>query len=127
MLAGIHQAMAHVNPYLQDLKPKHQLLDGICQFIEEHLHSDLRIPGLAERFMCSPKHITNLFNHYLQQSPAAYIRDRRLALACNLLRESDLSIEQIAEQAGFANRAYMSRIMSKHMHIAPAAYRKRIN
>ena len=127
LLAGIHQAMAHVSPYLQSLQPTHPLLDEICQFIEAHLNSDLRIPGLAERFLCSPKHITNLFNQYLQQSPAAYIRDRRLALACNLLRESDDSIEQIAEQAGFANRAYMSRIMSKHMHIAPAAYRKRVN
>ena len=125
LMAGIHQCMASLAPTLKSILPQHQLLDALCNYINAHLADDLRIPQLAQRFSCSPKHITNLCNQYLQQSPAAYIRDQRLGRACQLLRDTDYSIEQIAALSGFANRAYLSRIMSKHMHVAPATYRKR--
>lgn len=123
--AGVHQAMASIAQYFSTLPLNNALITEILSYIDEHIAYDLRIPELALRFNCSQKHITNLFNYYLNQSPAAYIRERRLTKACNLLRETQLSIEHVAEQSGFANRAYFSRVMRQDMNIPPATYRKR--
>ena len=123
--AAIHQVMADIAPDFIDAEHRPQLLQDLIAFIQEHLADDLRVPSLAHTFHCSPKHLTNLFNQFLSVSPAAFIREQRIARACHLLRESERSIEQIAEDVGFANRAYLSRVMQAMTHVPPARYRKR--
>ena len=50
--------------------------------------------------------------------------DFRLDQACRRLRHTNESIEQIAEDCGFPNRYYFSRMLKQHRAISPAAYRK---
>ena len=40
-----------------------------------------------------------------------------------LLRHTDHSIEQIAEESGFPNRYYFTRMLSKYRKTTPAAFR----
>ncbi len=124
MHAAVHLAMSHIAQDFADITAQPNVLQQIMTFIEADLQADLRVPTLAQQFHCSPKHITNLFNEHLQITPAAFVRERRIVQACKLLRETEDSIEHIAEACGFANRAYMSRVMQQQVHIAPAAYRK---
>lgn len=109
--------------YRSYLLGTHQL-SGVLQFIEEHLHMPLDNARLAEHCHLSRDHFVRRFSQEIGQTPAQYIRERRVARAAQLLRFGDQAIDQIAEQCGFADRFHFSRIFSRIMGSPPAAYRK---
>jgi AraC-like DNA-binding protein len=47
----------------------------------------------------------------------------RLEKACNLLKETDLTVTQISYQLGFESEFYFSRIFRKKVGIAPKQFR----
>ena len=57
-------------------------------------------------------------------SPQKYWQKRRMEKACELLRYSKFSIEEIAAKTGFANRYHFSRVFHQVMQMTPAAFRK---
>lgn len=89
--------------------------------IEDHLAVPLPIPELAKICELSTGAFTRIFTKVTGQSPALFIRTRRIALACELLRR-DADIEAVAEATGFANRYHFTRIFTRLCGIAPGAY-----
>ncbi len=94
--------------------------------IEAHLAETITNRDLAALCHCSEDHFIRRRREIVGQSPAQYIIERRVGRAAQLLLFSDLSIEQIAEQAGFANRFYFSRVFSQRLGVPPALYRQAI-
>jgi AraC-like DNA-binding protein len=52
------------------------------------------------------------------------IHRRRVRRACDYLMDSDLTIEQIAQQCGYTDPDYFRRVFRRHMQISPSDYRK---
>ncbi|HPA18718.1 MAG TPA: helix-turn-helix domain-containing protein [Verrucomicrobiae bacterium] len=57
-------------------------------------------------------------------APIRYLIELRLNHCFRLLRHSSLTIEEIAEQCGFANRFYLTRVMREYRQTTPAAFRR---
>lgn len=57
------------------------------------------------------------------ESPAAYIRARRLAKVERMLRETNLTIADIAASCGFADHAALTRAFGRERGMTPSAYR----
>ena len=66
----------------------------------------------------------NLFQQHVKKSQMRVLLDFRLDKACRLLRHDDASIELIAEDCGFPNRYYFSRMLKQLRGTSPAAYRR---
>lgn len=121
--AGVHQGLAHLVPALALHERPPDALAAVMAAIDGHLGDDLRVPTLARQAGLSPKTLTALFQRHLGVTPAAFVRERRLAQACHLLRETDDDIARIATRVGFANRSYLSRAMRRAVGLPPGAYR----
>ena len=67
----------------------------------------------------------HLFKRELKISPHRYILNRRLAYAHDLLKNSSLSIKEIAEKTGFANRYQFTRSFSRLYSISPGRWRRK--
>lgn len=100
----------------------HQLTT-VLQYIEEKLSMPLNNADLARRCNLSRDYFVRRFTCEIGQTPAHYIRERRIARAAQMLRFSQESLERIAQQCGFADRFHFSRVFSKIMGSPPAAYR----
>ena len=50
---------------------------------------------------------------------AAYIREKRLAKAKNLITNSDLSIAEISSVVGFSDYNYFSRVYKSRYNVSP--------
>jgi transcriptional regulator GlxA family with amidase domain len=72
----------------------------------------------------SSEQLGRLFRQHLRQSPAAYVRERRIVAVATHLVTTDASLEQISERCGFANRNHLTRVFIKLMGVAPISYRK---
>jgi AraC-like DNA-binding protein len=88
-------------------------------------------PGISEdnsffasRINMATNSFARLFKENIGVTPHLYINQIRIDKACDLLHNSNSSIDRIAEQCGFFDRYHFSKMFKKAMNISPAEYRK---
>ena len=100
------------------------LEDEICGYIENHLYDpDLSLNGVADTFGVSTKMVGLICKKRYNQTFLAYIRDQQIRHAADLLRQTDLSLEEISVQCGFANLLTFRRNFKSAMGVNPSEYR----
>lgn len=92
--------------------------------IREHACAGLDVEQLLRAVPLSRSVLERRFSHILGISPKAEILRVRLDRVCRLLAESDLSLAEVADKAGFDHPEYMSRLFKKKMGITPGEFRK---
>lgn len=95
-------------------------------YIEEHLTEDLSLSDLADHVALSAPYFSKLFKEVMGSSFSEYLTNARLQQAQILLGQTDLSIEKIAEKAGFANGNYFCNVFKKRYRIAPSEFRRSV-
>lgn len=99
-------------------------VERAMDFMHANLNRKLTSEDVARAAGLSVRNLNHLFNQQVQMPPMRVLLDYRLDQACRLLRHSEDSIEQIADDCGFPNRYYFSRMLKQHRGTSPAAYRK---
>ena len=67
------------------------------------------------------------FREQTGMSPREYLHKKRLALAEELLRRSDRSIAQIAEECGFCDSNHLTKLFTASYGRAPRIFRKNLS
>jgi len=98
-------------------------LAKILHYIATHLHKPIPVATLAREAGLSPAHFSRAFRRSTGRAPHAYVMGRRLAKSAHLLRNSALTIDQIAAQCGFHDQAHLTRLFRAAMKTTPRAYR----
>lgn len=83
------------------------ILDAV-EAMERHVADPLSLNQLATRSRISPRQLNRLFKDKLGRPAMRYYRDLRLEKARNLLRNSSLSLTEIALATGFSSSAHFS-------------------
>jgi transcriptional regulator GlxA family with amidase domain len=78
---------------------------------------------LARVGCTSPRHLARLFAEQAGCSPLDYVQRVRVTLARELLRQTDLGIERVAERSGFSSAAQLRRVWHRWESGAPSASR----
>lgn len=94
-------------------------LDHICQ----HYDRPLRIPQLAALCALSPSRLAHLFRAQVGASPMQYLEQQRVRRARELLLMTALPVAAVAEEVGYRNPFYFSRIFRRHTGLSPRAFR----
>jgi transcriptional regulator GlxA family with amidase domain len=92
--------------------------------VDERLGHPLPNQALARACGLSLDAFVRRFRAEIGQSPAQYVRERRVAVAAQHLLYTDAAIEDIADATGFGSRAYFTRVFAQRMGLGPAAYRR---
>jgi len=92
--------------------------------IREHACDGLDVDSLLSAVPLSRSVLERRFSQILGTSPKVEILRVRLERVCRLLAESDLSLAEVAEKAGFEHPEYMSRLFKKKIGITPGEFRK---
>ncbi len=91
--------------------------------IETHLFSPLSLNDLAELTNCSLATFKREFRKEYNDSPANYIKNRRLGKAAELLAISDKRISAIAHDCLFGDTAHFSSAFKSKYQLSPSEYR----
>jgi len=94
-------------------------------FIEAHIQQAVSNSEIARHMGVSVNSMLRHYQHELGLSPQAYLRQKRVEKACQLLHDPQRSIKQIAEETGFCDRYYFSRVFKSLQDMTPAQYRSR--
>ncbi len=102
-----------------------QRFEPVFGYIEQRIHMPLRLKELAGLIHLHPTYFSNLFTETFGMSPMTYIMQRRVHRAQSLLKQSDATVQHIADMMGFKDAFYFSRVFKKITGIAPSIYRQR--
>jgi AraC-like DNA-binding protein len=108
-----------------DTKASHEMLvpakaRTVIDYIEAHLEEDLRLAGLCVVAGVSRAHFARAFRRTTGLSPHAFVTQRRLARAVELVFRHEMSLKEIAKRCGFADAAHLTRCFKLRFGYAPS-------
>ncbi|CEJ70606.1 Exoenzyme S synthesis regulatory protein ExsA [Chryseobacterium oranimense G311] len=97
------------------------------QIIEAHLFSPVSIEELAQKTNLSVSSFKREFKKLYDNSPASYLKTKRLERAAELLLISDERISNIAFECGFNDLANFTKSFHDKYNTSPTHYRSKVN
>ncbi|MBP1993157.1 response regulator [Paenibacillus eucommiae] len=94
-------------------------------YIREHFNQELRLADAAREANISRSYFSQCFKDIIGQSFNDYVRSLRIAHAEVLLQQTANPIYWVAEQCGYENEKYFSRVFSERVGMLPSEYRQR--
>jgi transcriptional regulator GlxA family with amidase domain len=99
-------------------------LGPVLAWMSEHLASELSVDDLAARAMMSSRTFARRFRDETGTTPHQWLTHQRVLLAEELLEETPLPVEEVAQRAGFGNAATLRHHFTRVRGTSPAAYRR---
>ena len=93
------------------------------KFIEEHCVEELSLGKVAKAVNISANHLSEKFKHVTGVNFVDYIAWTRFEKTCDLLRNSNLRISEIAFAVGFQSLSQFNRVFKKLAGESPTEYR----
>jgi AraC family transcriptional regulator len=93
-------------------------------FVDENIESAVCVQRAAEVTRISVSHFSRAFKASFDQSFTQYVITKRIALARDLLRDTDRSIADIAIGCGLSDQSHLTRLFRKQYGLPPSAWRR---
>ena len=95
-------------------------------WLNENFSQKISSNHMAKMLGISVRTLNRRFNLAIEKSPQNYLKDIRLAHAKELLKETNLNIADVAEQAGFNDGSHFSSTFKRFMSVSPKDYREAV-
>lgn len=100
------------------------LIDKAKRYIDSHYQHDIGIEEVAEHVQISFSYFCTLFKQTAGCTFLEYLTRFRIQKACQLLRESEVKVFQIAPLVGYQDPRYFTQVFKKMMGMTPSEYRE---
>lgn len=97
----------------------------VISYINQHFSEDLSVKKLAKMYSMSENTFLRHFKKTCGKSPKHYIIELRLEKAMTLLKETNLSVGEVAEKTGFNSVVRFSAIFKKYYKVSPGSLKKK--
>lgn len=96
----------------------------VLKYIEEHYNEQINLEDMAELVSLNPAYLSNIFKKETGDNFVYYLNAYRIEKAKELLKNTQLTINEVAYSVGFMDGRYFSKSFKKHVGITPKDYRK---
>ena len=103
--------------------PPDPAIENARHFIHTHIAEPLTLDMIAMAAAVSPSHLIRLFRQQLNTTPMAYLWERRVGQGIDLLRQTGLSVGEIAKRCGFQTSYHFSRRVRQATGLSPLEVR----
>lgn len=112
------------SPLSAELDGHLRQLDDALAYIDRNLSSELSLDDIARSAGMSRSYFSTVFRRLNGITVWSYITKKRIELALRYLRESDMSVTEIAGRCGFNSTANFNRSFRMVAHCTPREYRQ---
>ncbi|MDO5425491.1 MAG: response regulator [Eubacteriales bacterium] len=109
----------------QQKKGSNYLVENVKRYVGSNLDKRLTLQDTALTFSISPSYLSQLFKKYAEVGFNEYVSQRKVEKAKEYLKQNQLKIYEIAEQLGFENAFYFSKVFKKFEGCSPRDYLNR--
>ncbi len=107
-------------------KPYSKLIQNVIIYVESNLDADLSLSTLAKLNNVSASYLSMLFKKEVRTNLTTYVTTKRVESAQKLLEDTNLQIQNIAQNLGYLDVHYFSKIFKKSTGTSPQKYRENI-
>lgn len=101
------------------------VLVKMTTYMQQHLSEKLTIDILSTRFGVSQTVLKKEFRQLYGQPIHAWLQEQRLSQAATLLRDSDMTVLEIAQEVGYSSTSQFSNAFTRRYALTPGQYRRR--
>lgn len=94
------------------------------EWILERLHEPLTLADMAAHAGTSTRSLSRWFVADTGTTPIQWLQAARIERACELLKYTGLTIDEVARDAGLGTRANFRRIFVEHIGVVPSKFRR---
>ncbi|MGN0154991.1 MAG: helix-turn-helix domain-containing protein [Lachnospiraceae bacterium] len=98
-------------------------VEAAIEYFHKNYYQPLVMDEYAKKHNMSISTLSRMFKQHTGLTPLQYVLNIRLSTAKNLLKDTDLTINEISNMVGYDNPLYFSRLFHKHVGMAPRDYR----
>lgn len=98
----------------------------VCRFIRQHACDGIDVNDVAEFTELSRRQLERRFRSELMRTPHDEITAVQIDRVKQLLRESEMTLEQIAPLAGYRHKERLSAVFKREAGETPGSYRQRM-
>ena len=100
------------------------LLQRVMQFVEENIaNSDVNVGDMASAAAVSRSGLQRKVKQTMGITPQDLLREARIKRACQLLRQTDKTVAEVAYACGFSDPKYFSRSFKQSTGLSPTEYK----
>ncbi len=105
----------------------HVTIRFIKNYVKSHISQELSLSQISEATGYNAAYLSRLFKEQTRETIIRYISRKRMEYITSLMKNPELSIQQIQEQSGFATRPYFNQFVKKETGLTPKKYRLHVN
>ncbi|MFD0715563.1 response regulator [Paenibacillus sp. GCM10027626] len=96
----------------------------IIAYIDEHYREDISLKLISEKLNLNLSYVSQLFRKGGTETFLQYVTRRRIAFACELLKHTEISVQEIASMVGYLDYFHFAKIFKKATGQTATEYRE---
>jgi AraC family transcriptional regulator len=115
-----------------DLELESNLQPDLCrklrlaaEYIDQNLRNRLTLAEIAAEVGLNPHYFARVFKKATGHSPHQYILEKRIELAKDLLKTTELPLVEIALQVGIATQSHFTTVFHRLTDMTPREFREK--
>jgi AraC-like DNA-binding protein len=100
------------------------LIEKATTYLESHIREDLTRESVAKAVGISPSHFSRLIREKKGRTFTDLLNQYRIERASVLLVRSSNTLAHIANETGFCDQSYFSKVFRRYKDMSPAKYRE---
>lgn len=109
-----------------EMKRSDGIMKEFAELLTEHIYEETSVEFYAEKLCISKQYLSLIVKEKTRVTIGTVIASMRTEAASRLLRNPDLTIQQIAEMLSFADQSSFGKFFKKHAGISPLKYRQKL-
>jgi YesN/AraC family two-component response regulator len=105
-------------------EPKDAVTSFIVEYVNNHLSEEIYLDALAEKLNLSSGYLSSYFKEKTGTNIVEYVNETRIRKAAELLVETRMKVQEVAEAVGYRNITSFNRMFKKYTGLKPSDYRK---
>jgi len=94
------------------------------EYIEAHHTTLVKVSDVAAYVALSPSRLSHIFKQHMQCGIIEYLHEYRLSRICAGLLNSDVAVQEIAQEVGYSDLRFFHRVFRRHTGCNPTQYRQ---
>lgn len=116
-------AAQNVMGYLKEQQSLSPVVKQVLAQIHEHYADELSLKLLGQEYNINPVYLGQLFHRETGKTLSDYVNSYRIEKAKELLKRSNLKVQEVARMTGYLDNSYFFRQFKKYVGVSPAEFK----
>ena len=112
--------------HITDMKRSDSIMKEFAELLVKHVHKETSVDFYAEKLCISKQYLSLIVKEKTRVTAGVIISSIRAEEAARLLRNPEMTIQQVAEELSFSDQSSFGKFFKKHTGASPLKYRQKL-